>query len=308
MEVAEKTYSMRARGRLHDLSTTHEGVAKSFDGTRISYRSAGGGFPPIVCCNGLGVSTIFWNSLEKHMRHECQVVTWDYRGHGHSENPRVAKNHTIDSLVLDCKAVFDALKLEKAVLIGHSMGTQVIFEFYRRFPKRVAGLIPCLGTYGHPIDTFYDTRISRYVFNLINFMGTRFPREARVLRLLLLKNPLAFWLGGLLGVQNPLMADRKAADAYLEHIVKMDPQFWSELAQSIQQHSAEDILTKIKCPTLIIAGEKDTFTPAWISKKMERLIPDAELFEVRKGTHSALIEQPQLINMRIEKFLNDRVR
>ncbi|MBI4197160.1 MAG: alpha/beta hydrolase, partial [Deltaproteobacteria bacterium] len=63
---------------------------------------------------------------------------------------------------------------------------------------------------------------------------------------------------------------------------------------------------KIKVPTLILGGELDQFTPAWISKKMHRLIPNSEILMIHKATHAALVEQPELVNLRIEKFLLEK--
>ena len=80
------------------------------------------------------------------------------------------------------------------------------------------------------------------------------------------------------------------------------------LLKSAQEHTAEDMLKTIKVPTMIVAGEHDQFTPMWISKKMHRLIPESELFVMNKATHAGLVEQPDLINLRIEKFIQERVQ
>jgi hypothetical protein len=48
------------------------------------------------------------------------------------------------------------------------------------------------------------------------------------------------------------------------------------------------------------------FTPVWVSRLMQERLPDAELLVVRGGTHTAYLEQPDLVNLRIEKFLRER--
>jgi pimeloyl-ACP methyl ester carboxylesterase len=73
-------------------------------------------------------------------------------------------------------------------------------------------------------------------------------------------------------------------------------------------YDAEPILKNIKVPTLIFAADQDQFTPVWLSKKMHRLIPKSEILILKKATHVGLIEQPELLNLRIEKFLTDRLR
>ena len=60
-------------------------------------------------------------------------------------------------------------------------------------------------------------------------------------------------------------------------------------------------------PILIIAGQKDTFTPAWLSRRMARLVPDAQMLLVPLGTHVAPLEQPELIELRLSRFLEENL-
>jgi len=306
MPLPQREKTTKIKARLAQLVRIREGDTKSKDGTRIHYRAIGQGLP-ILCCNGLGVPSFFWKYLEKSFKNLFQVVIWDYRGHGLSAPPKSMKRATVHALVEDSRAVLDALNLPKAVLIGYSLGVQVIFEFYRKHPKRVLGLVPCLGTYGRPMDTFYNSPFSKYLYELITFVGATFPRQGNWISRFLLKNPFWFQLGGLLKMIDTGMASKEDASIYIDHILGLDPRFFTNLLKSVQEHSTEEILKKIRVPTLIIGAEDDQFTPVWIAKKMHRTIPKSDLFIVKKGTHAALVEQPELINLRIEKFLKDRV-
>lgn len=296
----------RYRGRLSRQARVTEGHVPSKDGTSIYYHSVGRG-SPIVCCNGLGVSTFFWKKLERAFSPHAQVVTWDYRGHGRSADPKDLHNCTTDDLVADLKAVLDALDIQKAILFGHSYGVQVILEFYRQYPKRVRALVLGMGTYGRPLDTFYNFPLSRSIIDVICRFTVLFPALGNWVGRLLLDNPASFYIGGLLKVMNTALMPKEAAEQYIRHITRLDAVFFAYLCQNAQEHSAESVLPHISVPTLIFAGEDDTFTPLWLSKKMHRLIPDSELCVVRKGSHAALVEQPDLINLRLEKFIQDRV-
>jgi pimeloyl-ACP methyl ester carboxylesterase len=297
----------KRQGRLIESATYEEGTVKSFDGTPIVYRSVGKSDVPIICCNGLGVGAFFWVYFEEYFHKNRQIITWDYRGHGSSGLNGNPENYSIHALVKDGKAVMDRLAVKKAIFVGHSLGAQVVLEIYRQYPKRVAGLIPCFGTDGRPMNTFYNTRISRYLFKACYEIGQRFPTPSNYISRLLLQNPLSFYLGGLLKIMNTGMINKEDVDRYIEHILDVNPVFFTELLKNAQEHTAQDILPDIKVPTLIIAGEHDQFTPLWISKKMHRLIPESELFIVKKGSHAALVEQPELLNLRIDKFLQERV-
>lgn len=295
-----------SRPKLVQISQTREGYTESFDGTRIWYRSVGQGIP-IVCCNGLGCSTFYFSYQEDYFKRHFQFITWDYRGHGKSEAPKVRKNHTIEALTHDLISVMKVLDIKKAIMMGHSMGTQVLYEFYARHSEKCLSLIPCFGTFEKPIDTFLDSPASKYVFEVIYIFNHLFPRLSHLLGLLMIKNPLWFQVGGFLKMMKPYLADKRIMRQYMEHIVNVDPIFLSKLTKSMQQHTAESSLKNIKVPTLILGAEEDVFTPVWLSKKMHHLIPDSELFIVKKGSHVALVEQPELINLRIEKFIQERL-
>lgn len=292
--------------KLTQLSLTHEGYARSFDGTRIWYRSVGKG-APLICCNGLGCSTFYFNYLENYFKRSYQVVTWDYRGHGKSEAARVRKNHNLESLVRDLKTVMNALKIKKAILIGHSMGTQVLYEYYKQNPSRVRALVSLFGTFGKPMDTFYNTTISKYAFEVVYIFNHLFPRLSNLIGMALVKNPFWFQMGGIFKLMKPYLADKAILRQYIDHIINVDPIFLSNLTRSLQEHSAESSLKSIKVPTLVMGAEEDTFTPVWVSKKTHHLIPKSELFIVKKGSHVALVEHPELINLRIDKFIAESV-
>ncbi len=297
----------RRRGRLARVANSHEDYTESFDKTPISFQSRGKGEFPLVCCNGLGVGPFFWVYVQQYFAQRNQIVTWDYRGHGESGLLENVEHYTLDALVKDCKSVVDALSLKKSVLIGHSLGAQLILEFYRQFPSRVKALVLCFGTDGRPMNTFYNMRLSRHLFEICYKIGQKFPAQSNLIGRLLLQNPLSFFMGGLFKIMNTDMIEREKVEEYINHLLDVDPIFFTRLLKSAQEHSCQDLLPEIKVPTLIIAGQDDQFTPLWISKKMHRLIPNSELFVVKKGSHAALVEQPELINLRIEKFLQERV-
>lgn len=302
-EATRLTTSRERRSKLHALTGTREGFVKSFDGTEIFYRSVGRGLP-IVCCNGLVCSSFFWKYFEQQFRRSWQIVTWDYRGHGKSGLKRNPKNYTVPALVHDLEAVVDALEIPPAIFIGHSLGAQVILEYYRRHPKKIAAFISAYGTFGHLMDYFYNSTFSPLIFRLVYYLGTTFPKQSNLISRFFLSNPLSYWAAGILKVMNSGMMNREEVNEYVNHVLSVDPLLFTNLLKSMQESSAEDILKKVKVPTLIVAGDEDQFTPAWISKKMHRLIPESELFMMHKATHAGLVEQPDLFNLRIEKFLS----
>ena len=138
----EKSGIKRWDDELKDLPGRRSSRVPSSDGVILHTVSYGSGGPAVVCCNGIGVSTFFWKYVARYFASQRQVVTWDYRGHNRSTKARrlLPANYTMERNAQDLLAVMDANGVEKAVLLGHSMGCQVILEFWRQFPDRVAGL------------------------------------------------------------------------------------------------------------------------------------------------------------------------
>lgn len=289
-----------------ELSVTNEGFADSFDGTKIWYKSIGTG-KPIIFCNGLGCSIFYWKHVHSYFKKNYQVVLFDWRGHGKSGRPENENNVSIEVLVEDLHAVMKKLKIKQAILAGHSMAAQVLFCFYNKYPHMVEALIPCCGMFSHPLDTFYNNNSSKYVFSAIYIFNHLFPKAANVIGHLFSLNPFWFQMGSALKMMNPGLADKKVLKEYIDHFTSVDSVFLAKLAKSMQDYDAEPILKKVTVPTLILAAEKDNFTPVWISKKMHHLINKSEILVIKKASHVALIEQPALINLRMEKFLKERL-
>jgi pimeloyl-ACP methyl ester carboxylesterase len=280
-----------------------EGWAWTPEQTRLFYVTRGEGIP-IVICNGIGVEwQSYWPEISMSLADSFQVVNWDYRGHGGSDSPIYPEQYDISECARDLARVMDALELPKAVLCAHSMGCQVIFEFYRLFPERVLGLIPVLGHFKSPLDTFMNFKFTPVLFKMLAGLVFRKPLLAEKIWPLLYDPTMAQPLSRLTGMVHPTRCPPQVLEMYLKHMARMNPTLFFRLGTHMQEHSAEELLETIDVPTLIFAGEWDLFTPLAASKEMERRIPNAELELVREGSHAAIAEQPQLFWLRIAQFV-----
>ncbi len=286
-----------------------EGRAKGFEGVPLHFTSYGEGEPALVCCNGVGVNTHFWKYVVRYFSPRHQVVTWDYRGHGRSPKPDEISREkfTVAANVHDLKAVMDELGVKKAVLMGHSMGTQVILEMWRRHPKRVAGLVMMCGAFGRPLDTFWNSRLSAPVFDVVYSVVNMIPKAWARGNAQLMRSYLPMFFAYRFGQVDSQLCRPEDLKPYFEHLADIDPQIFFLMAGEMQRHTAIKWLEKVDVPTLIVAGENDTFTPYHLSVQMRDRIPGSELLTIPHGSHVAFVEQPELVNLRLEKFLRDRV-
>jgi pimeloyl-ACP methyl ester carboxylesterase len=293
------------------VSAVRAGFAYTDDGVPLYWRSVGEGEPAFVCCNGVGVSTFFFKYVVEHFRDRFRVITWDYRGHGRSAPPPVPVDQadlSIDRNVRDLASVLDAIgQTAPVVLLGHSMGCQVILEFAHQHPDRTAALIPMFGTFEHPMNTFMDSPMSRPAFDVLLRLVLRGGRPAARFLLPLYDSPIAAPVGGLLGLMDRHYAGRVDIDQYLDHLAGLDPRLFLRMVSQATEHSAGPYLGELKAPTLVIASEKDLFTPLHRSYTMVKRIPGAELLVLAEASHAAIIEHPASINRRIDRFLRERL-
>jgi pimeloyl-ACP methyl ester carboxylesterase len=114
---------------------------------------------------------------------------------------------------------------------------------------------------------------------------------------------MAFKMALLAGDVDPDHVRREDMLPYLKHMTHVDFPMFLRMLRAAGEHTAEAYLSKIDIPVLVVAGEKDTFTPASLSESMAEQIPGAELLMVPGGTHVAPIEQPELVSAKITAFI-----
>lgn len=288
------------------------GFARTDDGLDLYYRVIGDQGPWLICCNGVGVSTFFFKYVAEHFGRHHRVLLWDYRGHGRSAlppEPVEGADLSIERNARDLFAVADAAGCDApAVLLGHSMGCQVILEATKQRPDRVRALVPMFGTFGRPLDTFMDSPMARPAFDVLYRVAKRGGRAGSRLLLPLYDNPLASFVGGWTGLVDKHYAGKVDIDRYMDHLVQMDPRVFLRMVSLMADHDMGPYLPSLQIPVLIIAGERDLFTPLHRSHTMKELIPGAELLVLADASHAAIVEHPETINRRIDRFFSERLR
>lgn len=283
----------------------HEGWFEGHDGTRLWYRTTGKG-RPLVLCDGIGCSGYAWRYLIDYFKDTHQIVHWNYKGHGKSDMPLTYRHLGVDDLARDMKKLCDTLGLPPVVAVGHSMGVQVVLEFAHLFPEQTAGLVPICGSYGRPLDTFHDNPALKTVFPYLRRAIHFNPRLSQLIWGAVVRSELSYQIGVNFEV-NPRLVKRQDFQDYFADLSRVHPTLFVEMLSRAQEHNAKPYLGEIKAPALVVGGERDYFTPVWLSREMQRLLADAELLLVPEGSHTAPIELPELIHLRMEKFLRERV-
>lgn len=290
-----------------------QGFATGPDGTRLFYGARG----PlqrvgrsdvrdgIVLCDGIGCDGFAWKYLQPHLAEEHRVVHWHYRAHGRSGLPRDPARIDLPAHARDLVSVLDEAGLDRAIVVGHSMGTQVALEAYRLAPERVRGMVLMCGSYGKITTTFHGSDVLKQVLPTIIEAVQKNQGLARALwgRI---PPGLAFRIAAMSREIDALAIREEDFRWYMEHVATMEPGIFFAMLRLAGEHTAEDLLPEIAVPTLVIAAERDTFTPYGISEHMARAIPGAEFYLLRGASHAAPVEQPVAIELRLDQWLRDR--
>lgn len=120
------------------------------DGHDVYYRSFGAGQTTMIFLSGWGCNTTLWRNQAPALADYGRVLLIDLPGHGRSDKPEISYTH--DLFVRAVDAVLEHARASKAVLVGHSMGGMVAYEFARRWPERTSGLIWVDGALSMPVD------------------------------------------------------------------------------------------------------------------------------------------------------------
>lgn len=277
------------------------GYFKSFDGTKLFYHVEGNG-KPLVFCYGLVCSSLHWAHQIQYFKSSHQTIYFDYRGHHHSDVPENLNSLTIENSAKDLVALLDELNINSAVLLGHSMGANVVLEFYKQHPNRVKSLVLANGTPKPIFETSFNLTLLNEGFKILKRAQKKFPNLVSTLWNLQKLNPLYKMLISLGGF-NPHLTPQKEIDLFLKHVSAMDPRILITLLESYSQYNSTPWLHTVKAPTLIVAGEKDKLISIEQQELLRQLIPGSKLEIIKHGSHCPQMDLPDLVNHKIENFI-----
>ena len=273
------------------------------DGSRIWYRSLGQGPRTLVLCDGVGCAGYIWQYLIPYFSDQYRIIHAQYRGHGFSSVPVDLSTMSIEQFAADLAGVLrQEVPDGPLVLLGHSMGVQVALEFLRSYPAQVESLVLMNGPYGEALAHVHNTGIFAQALPTFLSLADRWQPYLRKFWRPLLDSEVSY-LFGLIFEVNPFLTKRRDFRPYFKDLGTMDPPAFLAALSSATQHSAWDLLAKITIPVLLVASEKDRFTPFPVVKSMHEAIAGSELLTLPTASHIGPLELPELVNLRIEKFL-----
>lgn len=223
---------------------------------------------PVILLHGITDSWRSWESVLAGLPGSIQAVAPTQRGHGAADRP--ATGYRFEDFAADLAAFLDALGIERAVVAGHSVGSQVAQRFAMDHPDRLLGLV--------------------LVGSVTTWQGN--PAVAEV------------WESGFSTLTDPLdpafvrafqaspRLPRARLDVAVRESLKAPARVWREVWEAMMTTDFSAELGKIAAPTLVVWGDRDPLCPRGEQEALVAGIADTRLVAYPGGGHNLHWEEP----------------
>jgi 3-oxoadipate enol-lactonase len=244
----------------------------------LSFEQIGEGIP-LILLHGYPLNRSIWKGVIPFLQDISNVVLPDLRGHGNSPVPE--GEYSMETIAGDVTALMDHLKIEKAIIVGHSMGGYVSFALNRYYPERVLGL--GLVATQAVSDTPESSKARLETIELIKIKGTGVVTDSMI---------------------NRLTQERKLDKDLARIIAGTTAQGMIGTLQGIaKREDATPGLVSVAVPTLILSGKMDEIIPREKAQEMADLIPHAWWIEIPQGGHMPMMEDPQTTGIALRSLV-----
>jgi pimeloyl-ACP methyl ester carboxylesterase len=266
-------------------------------GHRVIYRTIGNG-PPVVLIHGMVNSSLHWEEVALRLAEDHTVIAPDLIGHGDSATPR--GDYSLGAHAAVIRDLLAVIGVERATIVGHSLGGGVAMQFFYQFPHRVERLaLVSSGGLGHEVSPI--------------LRGAALPGASAGLWLVAHPQVIErLWRAG------ERMRERgRGRGVYLQAIARaLRPlghpaartAFLQTLRSVIDVHgqrvSARDRLYLLRgFPTLIVWGERDHTIPIEHGRRMHEVVPDSRFVTLPRAAHFPHLEDPKGLANALADFL-----
>ncbi len=242
-------------------------------GQAVFYATRGQQGVPVVFVHGAGGNHLIWNGQLSALADKARGYALDLPGHGRSALPGRTKVRDYADAV--CRFL-DALGLERAVIVGHSMGGATAQTLALEYPERVLGLgLVGTGARLKVLPAFIEGVLTDNRDTIHQVSEAEFGENA----------------------------DRNLKELNEQGMRECNPQVFHDDFVACNEFDVMGRLGEIKAPTLIVCGDQDRMTPAKYSQYLAAQIPGAELTIIPGAGHMVMLEKTDEVNRALLAFL-----
>lgn len=247
----------------------------------IGYAERGSG-EAIVFLHGVGTDKELWADQLAYFSQRRRAVAIDYPGYGESDAPpHELRREQIAGYIT---GALNSLGIERAHVVGLSMGGVIALEMWRQRPERLLSLTLADTFAKHPEGEAILERSLRLA-------ATVTMRELAESRITALLQPAA----------TPAMKQ-----IVIENMARINPRAYAWAARAVWSADYTADVKRIETPTLILVGEHDAVTPIALSQELQRSIPHARLQVIPAAGHLSNFDNPVAFNSAVTEFLDSQ--
>ena len=273
------------------------------DGVKINLARWEGSLGPILCVHGITANCRCWDGLANVLAPEYRILAMDLRGRGRSDKP--AKGYSLENHLRDMNGLMDDLGIDRAVVMGHSLGAFICLAFAAQYSQRVDRLILIDG--GGDLSKKQMDNVFQGIKPALDRLTKVFPSTAAYLTAMKQAPYIQPWSAEIEGYYRYEIESTEGGVRTNIH-----PSHIAEEAKNIRQVKSAVFYSQIRCPVLILRAplgllsENDILLPEDVIERMVREIPDTRRFDVNGMNHYGIVFQPHEARDRaIRKFLED---
>jgi 3-oxoadipate enol-lactonase len=255
----------------------------AIDELSFAYEDTGGEGPTVLFCHGLGGSANGWLAqLEACRERGWRGIAPDQRGAGRSAAP--TRTYSVEQWAEDAHDLLDALAVERAALVGHSVGCMIAEHAALRLENRVWALALCGGSQQWPDEALpvFEER-------------ARLARAGRM-------DEIAEAVAGTGLSERCRAEDPRLLGLMREAIASNDGDAYAGWAEATA-HGRMERLERLRCPVLAFCGSEDPVTPAEASEAIAAASADGRAGTVAGAAHWCMVEDPDGTNKTLFAFL-----
>jgi pimeloyl-ACP methyl ester carboxylesterase len=270
----------------------------TIDGRRIGYDDSGGGGVPVVLLHGFPLDRSIWDEqLAALTAAGARVIRVDLRGCGDSEpsdGPAL-----MEALAGDVAGVLDALHVERAAVVGHSIGGYVAMAFFRMYEERVAGLALVASHVAEDASRNANADpAQRELAAGRDDLAARLERDGTMEAAV--ESYLPRYFAPSVYCERPEFVERTRAI-----MLRQNPRGCAQLVRGMKERlDSHDLLEDVRVPALVIAGADDAFLRPETLRATAAAIAGAAFVQLDGVGHLPMLESLDATAYALASFVN----
>ncbi len=255
----------------------------SVNGIKLAYARRGQG-SPMVLVHGYPLDHSIWDPLAPFLEHNFDLIVPDLRGFGESEGK--PGNGSVMDYASDIAELLQSIQIDKAYIVGHSMGGYVALAFARRYAERLSGL---------------GMVASQMAADTPDRKEARYATAEQVMQ---------SGVGTVAESMRPKLSSEKQWQDFARTLaLKQSPEgVAAALRAMAERPDSTDLFRGFTWPVVIVHGDADQLIPVQRGRDMKAALPSAQYTELPGAGHLLMMEQPERVAAALKSFQSVKMK